>query len=128
MKWYRWLPALAWMGLIFFLSSREQLPTVDQNGPLDWSWRQAGHLLEYALLALLYYGALQGGPAGWGRLAWAVGLAVVYGLSDELHQHFVPGRSSNWEDVLFNSAGASLGGLGVWWRQRRSEDPISGGE
>lgn len=126
MKWYRWIPALAWMGLIFFMSSRQQLPTVDQNGPLDWSWRQAGHLAEYTVLALLFYHALQGGPTGQARLAWALGLAVAYGLSDELHQAFVPGRNSNLEDILFNSTGAGLGILAVWWQQRRTTDPAGG--
>jgi VanZ family protein len=121
MKWYRWFPALAWMGVIFVLSSRpgQQLPTVDNCGPIDWIWRQGGHLVEYITLAVLFHFALHGGPMGRVRLGWALGLAVAYGISDEWHQHLVPGRSCNLEDVLFNSAGAVLGCVGLRWRQRR---------
>ena len=38
--------------------------------------------------------------------------AAAYGLSDELHQHFVPGRQADWLDWLAD-AGGGLAGTGV---------------
>ena len=36
-------------------------------------------------------------------------MALAYGLSDELHQAYVPGRQSSFYDVLADGAGALLG-------------------
>jgi VanZ family protein len=38
-------------------------------------------------------------------------LVTVYGVLDEFHQHFVPGRSPDIYDVMSDAAGAMLG---VW--------------
>ncbi|MCL2049195.1 MAG: VanZ family protein [Defluviitaleaceae bacterium] len=45
-------------------------------------------------------------------LAWA--FASFYGITDEIHQHFVPGRVMSFTDVLIDSAGA-LAGVGVFY-------------
>jgi VanZ family protein len=41
----------------------------------------------------------------------AVILVTVYGVLDEVHQHFVPGRTPDVYDVMSDAAGAMLG---VW--------------
>jgi len=41
-------------------------------------------------------------------------ISIAYGVSDEIHQYFVPGRSSALRDVVFNSIG-SLFGIGVYF-------------
>lgn len=52
-------------------------------------------------------------------LAW--GLSVMYAVSDEWHQTFVPTRVGTPWDVLIDAAGAALGLAlaGLWWRWRR---------
>jgi VanZ family protein len=44
----------------------------------------------------------------------AIVLAIAYGVSDEFHQRFVPGRSSDVYDVLADAEGAAAAALGAW--------------
>lgn len=47
------------------------------------------------------------------RGAIAFGIGVVYAVSDEFHQYFVPGRSCELRDVSIDSCGVLLGCLAV---------------
>ena len=85
------------MALIFFLSS---LPGSAAGIPPPWD--KLAHALEYALLAFLL-------GRGLGRWDGAVALAVLYGLSDELHQRYVPGREASAGDLLADAVGALIG-------------------
>ena len=101
----RWLPAVAWMALIFFLSSRSDLPHAPEHW-LDVLWKKGAHLGAYAILACLYERALALPRRG--KLA-ALGLTVLYAISDEFHQSFTPGRMPAASDVLIDTVGATLG-------------------
>src|SRR5215217_1496216 len=105
----RLLPLAAWMGLIFF-PSRSHLP--QPLGP-DLT-AVAGHVAVYALLAaLLWWGlAIRPFTPGW-RLGLSFAIAVAYGLSDEWHQSFVPGRMASVIDLVTDGCGALLGLAGV---------------
>ncbi|MEZ5284442.1 MAG: VanZ family protein [Vicinamibacterales bacterium] len=107
-----WLPVLAYMALLFGLSAQSGPPG---EGTLpDWlvelpDWLQHG--IAYAGLALVTLRATSGGR--WrGVGAWAVALAwlcaVAYGLSDEFHQSFVPGRTPDLRDIAADATGAAL--------------------
>lgn len=116
--WCRWIPAMVWMGVIFALSAQPHLPS--PPSPFwDKILEKGGHTLEYAVLAsLLWLATGQRRPF----MVWAV--AVVYAISDEYHQSFVPGRDPDVVDALFDASGAALALL-VWWgvlRWRRSRD------
>lgn len=101
----RWLPAIAWMGLIFFLSSRGDLPRAKEAW-LELLWKKGAHLIAYAILVLLYERALALPRRG----KWlALGLAVLYAISDEYHQSFTPGRTPSVRDVLIDTAGGLFG-------------------
>ncbi len=110
--WFRyWGPVCAYAGLIFYLSS---LPHPEDNLP---SFTQLFsdkflHLVEYAVLGGLCYRALRWGSNDWLR-QWAGPLALLltslYGLSDEVHQSFVPFRDSSWLDWVADSIGGILG-------------------
>jgi len=70
------------------------------------------HTLEYAILAILCYRAFlhATGP----RLADFAGVlaivgAILFGVSDELHQYFVPLREADPWDLVANAAGAFVG-------------------
>jgi VanZ family protein len=49
-------------------------------------------------------------------------VSTLYGVSDELHQLFVPGRNCDWHDVVADAAGSLLGaalGSALATRRRR---------
>ena len=49
----------------------------------------------------------------WTVLA-SLGFSFLYALSDEVHQHFIPGRCFLWTDVLLDCMSAFLGMILVW--------------
>jgi VanZ family protein len=104
------------MGLIFGLSAQPTLPE------LMGGWMElqdiAGHFTAYGVLALLGGWALEGtGVRHAGR--WAFLLALLYGLSDEFHQRFVPGRHPDLLDIATDAAGAAIAPwLAARWRLR----------
>ena len=108
----RWLPAVVWMGFIFFLSH--------QSRPLgSVSSLTAGaslaHLGLYAALAVLLFWALAGRTgdqarsAAWVQAIVAFSLTTLYGFLDELHQAFVAGRVASEADLALDAAGALIG-------------------
>jgi VanZ family protein len=112
-RFIRWALVLAWMALIFFLSAQPDLPRPD-SGWLDLLVSSGAHLFFYAILALLLNWALGNGVLG---LALAFGLALLYGVSDEFHQSFVPGRVPDLLDLVSDGLGAGLA-LAAWWGLR----------
>lgn len=134
----RWLPVVLWMGFIFVMSTR--LGAGDNTsrfiGPLlHWLLpqaapetiahlhfliRKAGHLTEYAILALLLRRAL--GGHGLRPLLLALVIATAYAVTDELHQIFVPGRTPSPWDVLIDATGALIAlALAAGWRRSRGK-------
>jgi VanZ family protein len=101
-----WAPVVAWAAAIFVLSSLSDLGT--GLGTWDLVLRKLGHAGEFALL-----GALLARALGRDRIAFAAG--VAYAVSDEVHQHFVPGRVGAWYDVAIDAVGVVLGILA--WRR-----------
>jgi VanZ family protein len=95
-----WLPVVAWAALIFALSSVPDLGT--GMGTWDLALRKIAHAAEYAVL-----GALLARATGRPRLALA--LAVLYAVTDELHQLVVPGRHGAPLDVAIDGLGALIG-------------------
>ncbi len=51
----------------------------------------------------------------WTRVVIAIVLATLYGVSDEFHQLFVPGRSADRYDVLADCIGATMGAAIGWF-------------
>ncbi len=105
------------MGLIFVLSAQPDLP----QAPAPWLevlLKKGAHAFAYGLLAWLYLRLLRESlcrdrARGVLRLV-SVSLAVVYGLSDEYHQTFVPGRNGNLLDVAVDGVGACAAMLLEW--------------
>ncbi|HEY8489509.1 MAG TPA: VanZ family protein [Dehalococcoidia bacterium] len=100
----RWLPALAWAGLIFLLSAQPE-PLGRQPGAAQ---SLLAHAAVYAVLAALLLLAAGGpGRARWRTYAAVLLAASLYGVSDELHQAFVPGRTPDPVDWAVDTAGAA---------------------
>ena len=110
MRWRGyWLLSLATALGIFWLSSQSHYPGgLQLPPPLD----KVAHTTVFTLLAWLLDHALQRQLPQWPlyrRHLVVFGLVSFYGLSDELHQRFVPGRSCEFGDWLADSLGAALG-------------------
>jgi VanZ family protein len=106
----RWLPVLAWAALIFALSSVPDLGT--GLGGWDLALRKVAHALEYALLGALLCRATSSPRA-------ALVLGVLYAVSDEVHQAFVPGREGTPLDVLIDTVGVAAGVVAWQFVSRR---------
>jgi VanZ family protein len=102
----RWLPACILMAIIFGFSS---IPS--QEMPNFYSWdiiiKKGAHMLGYGLLSMAYWYGMKLEKHNW----WlAFLLAVLYAISDEIHQSMVPGRHPSWVDALIiDGSGAALG-------------------
>ena len=121
-----WWPPFLWMLLIFIGSS---IP----GGQADEATRQASgvkdpiqiqrikdavHVTEFGVLMLLLVRSLRfrdhKNPIWIGLIA-----TVLYGISDEAHQYFVPQRYPAMEDIIRNTAGAVLGACIMYVREKR---------
>jgi VanZ family protein len=105
-----WLPVLFWMGFIFFLSS---LPGKDV--PFFFPYQDiVTHIVNYLLLAYLFSRALKNTYLNIKRLESifiAVVFGMAYGVLNELHQIFIPGRFASRLDVFIDVIGSLIGGL-----------------
>lgn len=119
-----WLPALLWMAGIAYLSHQtEPLGRTASTGEAS-----VAHLAVFGVLGLLLLWALAAAN-GAGRDFWvlpffAVGIAVLFGVIDEVHQAYVPGRTASEADVATDALGAALGVslgalFGGFWRTIR---------
>lgn len=142
-----WLPVLLWMLLIFGASSDTASAHRSSRiiGPIvHWLFpqmpepeveriifhvRKAAHFTEFAVLAVLLWRAVRkprrSEPVLW-RWPTALGVflfAVAFAASDEIHQGYVPTRTTSPWDVLIDSVGAASGLLlAAWvcrWLERR---------
>jgi len=97
------------MGLIFILSSFP--PPMEL--PLFSFADKLAHLLEYGVLASLIYFALKKSQATVHPIFIPFLIAFLYGVSDEIHQYFVPGRDADLFDAVANGVGAFVFPLGI---------------
>jgi VanZ family protein len=112
-----WVPPVAYMGIIFAVSSIAiEVPLF--TFPLR---DKVVHTLEYGLLGLLIARAAfitWPDRATIRIVAFAALIATTFGVSDEIHQSFVPGRSAELLDAVADFVGASLGAT-TWALVRR---------
>jgi len=102
----QWLPALIMMGLIYYFSSIPSSEMIN-FGAWDTLVKKSGHFFGYSILGLTYLRGLK--EISWCSCCWALLIVVLYALSDEYHQSFVPGRTSTLVDVGIDSLGAAAG-------------------
>ena len=104
-KMFRWIPALFIIAMSWYLSSKSQIGLI----PLFYGADKLVHLVCFAGLSF------------WGTFAlniksyksfWLPTIFVsVYGIIDEIHQSFTPGRDVSFFDWCCDSIGAVLGSL-----------------
>jgi VanZ family protein len=104
-----WLPPVAYMAVIFYVSAQsDPLPVVTAH-----VWDKLLHALEYAALGTLFARALFGEGLGLAAtFIVAALLGAAYGASDEYHQLLVPMRDPDVQDWIVDVIGAALGAAG----------------
>ena len=127
-----WIAVILWTVLIFSLSHQpvaqsSQLsvgitevivekvekvsPNVEFNiGSFHHIVRKNAHFFLYLVFSFLVMNALRrSGMHGYRMIGLSLFVCVLYAISDEVHQLFVPGRGALVKDVLIDSAGAIVG-------------------
>ena len=118
---FYWLPVILYCLLIFIQSSY----SVSQSLPSITYLDKLAHAAAYALLGFLVFRAFQ----STGTRKSAVQLVILsalasslYGISDEIHQHFVTSRTADIMDVLADAAGSFLGAVAAQFFLNRNSD------
>lgn len=102
----------AWLlDRINILDEEEALDTTNmQSMFLQRKIRKAAHIILFGSLAILIYASIYGyvGKAiKTGVISWL--LTIIYAITDEIHQYFVPGRAAQIQDVIRDGKGAFFG-------------------
>lgn len=129
---FSWMLVILWMSLIFYLSAQPAMESkalsegateivvevFERIAPnmaeridirrFNYILRKNAHFFGYLVLGILVVKAV--GKRG---AALALLICVLYAISDEVHQLYVPGRSSEIKDVIIDSVGAAVG-IGIY--------------
>ncbi|MEO5741935.1 MAG: VanZ family protein [Vicinamibacterales bacterium] len=113
-----WLPVVAYMAMLFGLSSRSTLP-VPPEGVSYYHVHAAAYAGLAALTARATGRKLR--DVSWRAVCVAILISSLYGVSDEFHQVFVPGRTFDVLDMLADAVGSVVGAsaVGAWSIIRR---------
>lgn len=118
----RWQRTLVWSGLLslmaaIFFVSHQSLPEWPEPAGIDIDFilKKIAHVVTYALLFGGWWLALRPNPASLlphahesRTLLLALAATILYAISDEWHQTFVPGRHGRLSDVFIDAGGALL--------------------
>lgn len=95
----RWAYPVAVATLVVIASSRSAV----ESGVRIENFDKVVHFSVYGLLGTLVLRAL--GGSRWG---WAIVVVSLFGVSDELHQGFTPGRAMEFADWVADTLGATV--------------------
>lgn len=127
-----WIAVIFWMALIFYLSHQpaaisnefssgitEMIINTLENLASSFQFhieelhhiiRKNAHFFAYLILGMLVLNGLRrSGVFGKRGIGIALLICILYAITDEVHQLFIPGRSGEARDVLIDSAGAGTG-------------------
>ncbi len=115
---------LIWMIFIFYMSSLNsnissnqsgyivsfiaRIFNISNNNTISFIVRKLAHIFEYFILYILICNYLKE-CKNKNYMLFSIILSIVYSLTDELHQLFIPGRSGRPEDILIDLIGITLG-------------------
>jgi len=103
-----WLPVLVWGTVIFAFSSRPSTPT-SQIFWEDFILKKMAHVTIFGIFCSLVYRALKKSLSKQKYMEYlSIALTFLYGVTDEIHQSFVPGRDSTLRDMLIDTFGGVL--------------------
>ena len=103
-----WLPLIVYCLALYIQSdypSPEKIPTFTFSDKIL-------HFGAYGLLGILFFRAYETLPLKANKtllILMSIGSATLYGISDEIHQYFVPFRNADIMDVVANTLGSICG-------------------
>lgn len=103
---YYWFPPVAWMGIIFYMSSQRSI-SLTSHVTTDFVTFKTLHMIEYAFLFFLFYRAFQSSKYIKDNISvlCAFFMTMFYSLTDEFHQLYIATRQGRLRDVLFDVVG-----------------------
>ena len=127
-----WVLVILWIAFIFYLSHQPAtqsnklskqvtqiiVETVGRIVPdrslnirnFNHIVRKNAHFFAYLFLGVLVYNGLRNsGIKGYRKIVLALVICIVYAITDEVHQLFIPGRGGQIKDVIIDSSGAFVG-------------------
>lgn len=112
---FYWFPAVLLMGVIFLLSSRTRLQ-VSEVYAIQFAIFKSLHVIEYAVLYFWTYRAVRNttGLSDIEQRYYTWLIVILYAISDEIHQVFVPTREGRFRDIIIDTVGATLMALYIW--------------
>ena len=103
-----WLPFIVWAVVIFSFSSNPTVKTSEVHWQ-DFFIKKTAHVVEYFVFSLLLYrGMINSGMKSKNIILIVVLTTFLYGLTDEFHQSFTPGREPKLRDVLIDLSGSII--------------------
>ena len=103
-----WLPLIIYCLAIYIQSSYPGAEKIPRFAFSD----KILHFGAYGLLGILFYRAYETLPLKANKrllFLLSIGSAILYGVSDEIHQYFVPFRQADIMDVMANTIGSICG-------------------
>ena len=139
-----WISVIGWMSIIFYMSNQPGDVSSSQSGfvlklfemiglDLNSSFgeyasliiRKSAHFLEYFILYLLNLNLLKHYfPKKKARVLSLLGV-FLYASSDEIHQHFIPGRAMAFTDVMIDTFGGFVAGIAEFIFSKNKERNIN---
>lgn len=104
-----WGPAVAWAAVLFLLSELRGVPLNATFATNDKLIHVAMYAVMGSALGWAWFASRRNGRAA--RHGVAIGLGLLYGGVDEIHQYFVPGRMPSVADWIADAVGVLLGYL-----------------
>ena len=125
--------ALLWMAMIFYMSNQPSHISSAQSGGViamlsdvpivgniiekmieldiaQFIIRKAAHLSAFCILAILIFMSFYDDIKKINIVAFkSMVFTFLYACTDEFHQFFIPGRSSEFRDVIIDSTGGFIG-------------------
>lgn len=130
-RFFAWALVISWMGVIFYLSHQPAGVSSELSSGITqlflrfieffipfmqldqqmWHFfiRKSAHFCAYFILGILLMNALRKNRFAHRQIMLAVIISLLYAVSDEVHQLFIPGRSGEVRDILIDTIGATAG-------------------
>ena len=108
-----WLPLIIYCLAIYIQSGQPGLKHIPDVRFLD----KFLHFGAYGLLGILFFRAYETLPLKANKtllILLSIGSATLYGISDEIHQYFVPSRTADIADMAADSVGSIIGVIAAW--------------
>jgi VanZ family protein len=117
-----WLPLIFYCLAIFIQSGQPGPELIPDVQFLD----KFLHFGAYGLLGILFFRAYETLPLKNFKnllILISIGSATLYGISDEIHQYFVPSRQADVMDGIANTIG-SICGVYLFYRWKNQKEPV----